>query len=153
MSVGQICNRDTVIVRKEESVVDAAKLMREFHVGSVVVVEDTEGGVKPVGILTDRDLVVEILAAELDPNAVAVGDVMSYELAAAREEDGLWDTLQRMRAKGIRRLPVVNGQGLLTGILTSDDLLELLAGELGQLARVIATEREREQSVRGGLAG
>jgi CBS domain-containing protein len=153
MSVGQICNRDTVIVRKEESVVDAAKLMREFHVGSVVVVEDTEGGVKPVGILTDRDLAVEILAAELDPNAVAVGDVMSYELAAAREEDGLWDTLQRMRAKGIRRLPVVNGQGLLTGILTSDDLLELLAGELGQLARVIATEREREQSVRGGLAG
>lgn len=153
MSVGQICNRDTVIVRKEESVIDAAKLMREFHVGSVVVVEDVEGGVKPVGILTDRDLVVEILAAELDPNAVAVGDIMSYELASAREEDGLWDTLLRMRAKGIRRLPVVNGQGLLIGILTSDDLLELLAGEIGQLARVVATEREREQSVRGGLAG
>jgi CBS domain-containing protein len=153
MSVGQICNRDTVIVRKEESVIDAAKLMREFHVGSVVVVEDVEGGVKPVGILTDRDLVVEILAAELDPNAVAVGDIMSYELASAREEDGLWDTLLRMRAKGIRRLPVVNGQGLLIGILTSDDLLELLAGEIGQLARVVATGREREQSVRGGLAG
>jgi CBS domain-containing protein len=153
MSVGQICNRDTVIVRKEESVIDAAKLMREFHVGSVVVVEDVEGGVKPVGILTDRDLVVEILAAELDPNAVAVGDIMSYELASAREEDGLWDTLLRMRTKGIRRLPVVNGQGLLIGILTSDDLLELLAGEIGQLARVVATGREREQSVRGGLAG
>jgi CBS domain-containing protein len=96
---------------------------------------------------------VEILAAELDPNAVAVGDIMSYELASAREEDGLWDTLLRMRAKGIRRLPVVNGQGLLIGILTSDDLLELLAGEIGQLARVVATGREREQSVRGGLAG
>ncbi len=151
MSVGQICNRDTVIVRKEDSIVEAAKLMREFHVGSVVVVEDVAEGIKPVGILTDRDLVVEILAAELDPNAVAVGDIMSYELASAHEDDGLWDTLQHMRAKGVRRLPIVNGQGLLVGILSSDDLLELLAGELGQLVKLINKEREREQTVRGGL--
>jgi CBS domain-containing protein len=151
MSVGQFCNRDTVIVRKDESIVEAAKLMREFHVGSVVVVEDAEGGVKPVGILTDRDLVVEILAAELDPNAVTVGDIMSYELTAAQEDDGLWDVLQRMRAKGVRRMPIVNGQGILAGILSSDDLLELLAEEFGQLVRIISKEREREQSTRGGL--
>lgn len=152
MSIGQICNRDTVIVRKDESVVDAAKLMREFHVGSVVVVEDAEGGVKPVGILTDRDLVVEILAAELGPNTVAVGDIMSFELATAQENDGLWDTLQRMRAKGVRRMPVIDAQGFLTGILSSDDLLELLAEELGQLVRIIGKERQREQDTRGGLA-
>lgn len=151
MSVGQICNRDTVIVRKDESIVDAAKLMREFHVGSVVVVEDVESGTRPVGILTDRDLVVEILAAELDPETVTVGDIMSYELTTARDDDGLWDTLRRMRAKGIRRMPVVNAEGLLTGILTSDDLLELLAEELGQLVKISGNEREQEQSRRGGL--
>lgn len=150
MSVGQICNRDTVIVRKEDSIIEAAKLLREFHVGSVVVVEDAAGGVKPVGILTDRDLVVEILAAELDPATVSVGDIMSYELTTAHEEDGLWDVLQRMQSKGVRRVPVVNAQGLLAGILTSDDLLELLASELGQLVKVIGRERQREESARGG---
>lgn len=150
MSVGQICNRDTVIVRKEDSIIEAAKLLREFHVGSVVVVEDAAGGVKPVGILTDRDLVVEILAAELDPATVSVGDIMSYELTTAHEENGLWDVLQRMQSKGVRRVPVVNAQGLLAGILTSDDLLELLASELGQLVKVIGRERQREESARGG---
>lgn len=151
MSVGQICNRDTVIVRKEDAIVTAAKLMREQHVGSVVVVEDIAGGVKPVGILTDRDLTVEILAAKLDPNAVTVGDIMSFDLTLAQEQDGLWDTLQRMRAHGVRRLPVVDAQGLLVGILSSDDLLELLAGEFGQLVKIITKEREREQAVRGDL--
>jgi CBS domain-containing protein len=152
MSVGQICNRDTVIVRKEESIVDAAKLMREFHVGCVIVVEDAGNGVKPIGVLTDRDLVVEILAAELDTETVTVGDIMSYELVTVGENDGLWDTLQRMRAKGVRRMPVVNAEGCLAGILTSDDLLELLAEEFGQLVKVIGKERQREQDIRGGLA-
>ncbi|MGZ8218602.1 CBS domain-containing protein [Methylomagnum sp.] len=150
MSVGQICNRDTVIVRKQDAIVEAAKLLRKFHVGSVVVVEDVEGGVKPVGILTDRDLVVEILAAELDPATVSIGDIMSYELTTAREEDGVWDVLQRMQSKGVRRVPVVDPQGLLVGILTSDDLLELLASELGQLVKAIGRERQREAQVRGG---
>jgi len=151
MSVGTFCNRDTVILRKEDSVVEAAKLMREFHVGSAVVVEESGGGAKPVGIVTDRDLVVEILAAELDPNAVTVGDIMSYELITAGEEDGLWETLQRMRIKGVRRIPVVNRQGFLAGILTSDDLLEILAGELAELVKIIGKEQEREQKTRGGL--
>jgi len=151
MSVGQFCNRDTVIVRKEDSIIEAAKLMREFHVGSAVVVEDSAAGAKPVGIITDRDLVIEILAAELDPNAVTVGDIMSYDLTTAREEDGLWETLQRMRVKGVRRIPIVSQQGLLAGILTSDDLLEILAGELTELVKIIGREQEREQKTRGGL--
>lgn len=150
MSVGQICNRDTVIVRRDDSIVDAAKIMREFHVGSVVVVEDAGTCTKPVGILTDRDLVVEILAAELDPGTVSVGDIMSYELTTAQEDDGLWDTMRRMRTKGVRRMPVVDGEGMLVGILSSDDLLELLADEFGQLVRISGHEREQEQVRRSG---
>lgn len=120
--------------------------------GSVVVVEDVEAGTRPIGILTDRDLVVEILAAEMDPETVSIGDIMSYELATARDDEGVWDTVGRMRAKGIRRMPVVNAEGLLVGILTSDDVLELLSEELGQLAKAGSKEREREQDRRGGLA-
>ncbi|QSA97441.1 CBS domain-containing protein [Methylococcus sp. EFPC2] len=148
MSVGQFCNRETVIVRKQDSIVEAAKLMREHHVGSIVVVEDSKGVVAPVGILTDRDLVIEILAAELNPDEVAVGDIMSYELLTARASDGLWETLQRMRGKGVRRVPVVDEQGGLAGIISSDDLLEILAGELGELTKLIAREQQREQRVR-----
>ncbi|SMF94662.1 CBS domain-containing protein [Methylomagnum ishizawai] len=151
MSIGQLCNRNTVTVRKEDSIAATAQLMRESHVGSVVVVEDAGTGPKPIGILTDRDLVVEILATGLDPAAVGVGDIMSYPLAVAREDEGLWEIMQRMRAQGVRRLPVVDGQGHLVGIVASDDLLELLAGELGQLAKIVNQERARERTQRGSL--
>ena len=151
MSIGQICNRATVIVRKEDSITEAAKLMREFHVGSVVVVEDANGGLKPVGILTDRDLVVEIMATELNPKAVRVGDIMSFELTTAHEDDEMWDTLQRMRAKGVRRVPVINDQEHLVGFLASDDLLEILADELGQLVKIVNKGKQQEQTKRGNL--
>jgi CBS domain-containing protein len=149
MSLGQICNRETIIVGKDESIVEAAKLMRQYHVGCVLVVEPTPAGNKPIGIVTDRDLVVEILAAELDPTTVAVGDVMSYELLTAQADEPLWEGLQRMRSKGVRRMPVVDAQGLLVGIVTTDDLLELLADEFGQLVKIIGREREREALARG----
>jgi len=148
MSVGQFCNRVTIIVRKQDAIIEAAKLMRQHHVGSLVVLDDSDGIPKPIGIVTDRDLVVEILAAEIDPDAVAIGDIMSFELLTARESDGLWDTMQRMRSKGVRRVPVVNDHGALVGILSSDDLLELLADELGELARLIGREQQHEQRKR-----
>ncbi|MDD5034431.1 MAG: CBS domain-containing protein [Methylococcaceae bacterium] len=150
MSVGQFCNRDTVIVRKHDTIVEAAKLMRQHHVGCVIVVEDdAHGTVTPVGIVTDRDLVVEILAKEVDPDVVTLGDIMSFELVAAQEDDRLWDTLQRMRIKGVRRIPVVDRHGALKGILCSDDLLEVLAGEMGELAKLISREQLRELKTRG----
>lgn len=144
MSIGQFCNRDTAIIRREDSIVEAAKRMRQGHVGCLVVVEDDPRGVKPVGIITDRDLVVEILAAELDPGAVTIGDIISGELLTAREQDGLWETLRRMSNKGIRRMPVNDAEGYLAGIITFDDLLEILVGELGDLVRISDHERARE---------
>ncbi len=149
MSVGQFCNRDTVIARKQDSIVEAAKLMRQHHVGCVIVVEeDTHGAIVPVGIVTDRDLVIEILAKEVEPDKVSLGDIMSFELVTACEEDRLWDTLQRMRGKGVRRVPVVDRLGALKGILTCDDLLEVLAGEMSELAKLISREQLREMKTR-----
>ena len=149
MSAGQFCNRDTVIVRKQDSIVEAAKLMRQHHVGCLVVVEENGSGtLAPIGIVTDRDLVIEILAEEVNPEEVTIADIMSYELVTAHENDRLWDTLQRMRIKGVRRIPVVDQHGALKGILTSDDLLEILAGELGEMAKLVNRELQHEQKVR-----
>ncbi|HER62893.1 MAG TPA: CBS domain-containing protein, partial [Desulfobacteraceae bacterium] len=103
---------------------------------------------KPVGILTDRDIVVELLATEVPLDAVSVGDVMTFTLVTAREQDSIWDTLQSMRTKGIRRVPVVNDQGGLEGILSVDDLLELLAEELILLAKVPVRQQMHEEKTR-----
>lgn len=148
MSVGQFCNRNTVIVRSHDSIVTAAQLMRQAHVGSVVVVTDVDGLVKPTGVVTDRDLVLEVLAAELEPDTVTIGDLVSYELVTARDTDGIWETIQRMRTKGVRRMPVVDANGALVGIISVDDLLEILAAELSELTKVVAREQVREEKTR-----
>jgi len=148
MSIGQFCNRDTAIARREDSILDVARVMRQWHVGCLVIVENDDRGVRPVGIITDRDLVIEILAANLDPAAVTVGDIAASELLTAREQDGLWETLRRMQSRGVRRVPVVDANGYLAGIITQDDLLEILVGELSDLVRIPARGRSGEQKHR-----
>jgi CBS domain-containing protein len=148
MSVGNICNREVVIARRDDSIVEIARLMRRHHVGSVVICEERHGHNKAVGIVTDRDLVVEVMATSVDEGEVSAGDIMSYELLTAREQDGLWEVMQRMRARGVRRVPVVDKDGGLLGILTADDIIELLAGELGDFAQLIVREQRREREVR-----
>ncbi len=141
MTVGRICNRDVVVTRAEDTIQSVARLMREYHIGDVVVVEERGEVRVPVGIVTDRDVVVEVIAEGLAPDAVSVGDIMSLDLVTAHEEDSLWDTLQRMRVNAVRRMPVIDEQGALVGILSLDDLLELLSGELVDLARVANRQR------------
>ena len=148
MAVGEICNRDVVIAEKTLSVVDAAQLMRKHHVGDLVVVEEKNGRKHPVGIVTDRDIVVEVVAAGVNPEALRVGDIMGTQVATVRESEGLFEAMRYMRDQGVRRMPVVDAAGALVGILTLDDLLELLAEELGELAKLVSRERQREQAAR-----
>jgi CBS domain-containing protein len=148
MAVGEICNRDVVIADKTLSVVAAAQLMRSQHVGDLVVVEEKDGRKQPVGIVTDRDIVVEVVAAGVNPDALKVGDIMGSEVATVRESEGLFEALRYMRDKGVRRMPVVDPDGGLAGILTMDDLLELLAEEMTELAKLVSHERQREATVR-----
>ena len=148
MAVGEICNREVVIAERVLSVVDAAQLMRKHHVGDLVVVEEKDGRRHPVGIVTDRDIVVEVVAAEVNPDALKVGDIMGPEVATVRESEGLFEALRYMRDKGVRRMPVVDREGGLVGILTLDDLLSLLAEEMTELAKLVSHERQREATVR-----
>jgi len=148
MSAGEYCNREVVVVLKSEPVSEAISLMRSHHVGDVVVVETTATGAKPVGILTDRDIVLEILAEGVDLGAVSIGDVMSYELVTVTEDTKLIDTIKLMRDKGVRRIPVVNQQGELQGLLSVDDILELLAEQLTDIVDLINKELNREGRLR-----
>ncbi|MBN2702049.1 MAG: CBS domain-containing protein [Methylothermaceae bacterium] len=144
MTIGEICNREVVIVHKDENVIVAAQLMRQHHVGDVVVVEEREGQKVPVGILTDRDMVVKVLAGKLDPSHLNVAEVMSAGLETVNEGEETFPCAERMRGLGIRRLPVVNTAGELVGIVTLDDLIDLLAEQLRDLAAVTTRERRRE---------
>jgi len=150
MSVGAFCNREVVIADKSTSLVEIAQLMRQHHVGCVVITESQSGNGNniPIGVITDRDIVLEIVAPPLDLQAVAVGDVMSRDLLLAREVDGLWETLKRMRSRGVRRVPVINDEKVLVGILTVDDILEILSNEFSELVTLMNKERRKEEAVR-----
>lgn len=148
MSVGEYCNREVVVIGKSESVREAVNLMRSHHVGDVVVVDKEGGEPMPLGILTDRDIVLEILAEDVDLEAVNVGDVMSYELVTVNEDTELMDAINIMKGKGVRRLPVVNKTGALVGILAVDDVIELVAEQLTDIVMLISRESNREKQRR-----
>lgn len=148
MTVGQICNRVVVFAFRNTPLPDAAKLMRENHIGSLVIVDESDRGRIPVGMLTDRDIAIAVVAQALDPRTLTAGEVMSGELVTANEQDDMLDTLQRMRRRGIRRVPVLTAAGALAGIVTLDDLLELVAEQLGDVVKAIATEQSREARTR-----
>jgi CBS domain-containing protein len=148
MLMGEACNREVIIVGRTTSVIEAAQLMRRHHVGDVVVVEERDGQRVPVGILTDRDIVVSVIAEHVSLEQLTVGDVMSFDLLTAEEESTVWDNLQQMRAKGVRRVPVVDARGALVGILSTDDVLDLLAEELRAVARLVQSEQVKERKLR-----
>lgn len=148
MSVGHYCNRDVIVVAKNESVKEAVRLMRYHHVSDVVVVESLGATVTPVGILTDRDVVLEIIAQDVDVNTVRISDVMSYELITVREDTPILEALDLMRERAVRRLPVINAEGKLVGILTVDDVLELITEQLQGVVTLIARQNRAERSSR-----
>jgi CBS domain-containing protein len=147
MRIGEICTVQPVYCEREESVQGAAMLMRKHHVGDLVVIEPN-GERVPVGIVTDRDIVVSVIALGLDPASLLVGDIMSDDLLTTSENDDVYETIERMRYRGIRRVPVVNSAGGLTGIVSADDLLEFLAEEMGELSRISSHQQSHEKRAR-----
>lgn len=148
MPIGEFCNREVVFATRNMSIPEAAQLMRQHHVGDLVVVDQTGGRCLPVGIVTDRDITIEIIAKSLDVNRFSVADIMSPQLISVPDSEGVFETIRLMLTRGIRRVPVVNSEGELEGIVSADDILDLLAEELSQLARVAPRASEREARIR-----
>jgi CBS domain-containing protein len=148
MPISEVCNREVVIVQPGETVLEAAQIMRRHHVGDVVVVEERGGRRVPVGIVTDRDLVLEVMAPQIDPATITVRDILTTDLVTIKKDAGLFEAIEYMHAKGVRRLPVVDDNGGLIGILTLDDLIELLSDEMTALARLVKHEQKKETANR-----
>lgn len=145
MTVGEICNREVIVIQRDESVQEAAKLMRQFHVGAVIVIDKSNGCTIPVGIVTDRDLVVEVMATELDETVITVGDIMVPDIFTVKENTATYEAIELMRRKTVRRLPVVDESGELVGILTLDDALQILSEQILDVAKLVRYEQKKEQ--------
>lgn len=131
------------VVEPETSALVVAKLMRKHHIGALVVV-DAQEKTRPVGIVTDRDLVLELMAEGLDPTVFTAGDIMSVDLVLASPDMDVMEAVQLMKKHRLRRLVMTDEQGRLVGIATMEDVLELLSQELASLATALAGARDRE---------
>ena len=148
-TVAEMCARDVIVADPDTTIADAAKLMRQHHVGCLVIGQRPKGGLGvPAGIVTDRDLVVEVTALDLDPTVITIGDIMPGELVTIRADADVLDALHVMRHRGVRRLPVVNETGELLGLVAFDDLLAAVAEEFTELAKVPSREQSKEASTR-----
>jgi CBS domain-containing protein len=152
MRVRDFCSPHVVTLEAHASLREAALLMRNKHVGALVVVERKGDMQVPVGLLTDRDIVVAVIAVPgARPEGIRVCDAMSQPLAVAREDDGVFEAVGTMQQKAVRRLPVLAADGSLCGMLSADDLLRVLAAELGNLAEALRWGRKRELDTRRPL--
>ena len=138
MSLERFCRKPLVMVGPDDTVHAAAQQMSHKHAGAVIVVDDAK---RPIGLLTDRDIVTRVVAPGLDPVRIPVREVMSEGISIARSDDLIDEVAFRMRQKGVRRMPVVDEKGRATGMVTLDDLLVLFSSELGQTAAVIRANR------------
>jgi CBS domain-containing protein len=147
-SLRDLAVREVETVSVEATLAECAKRMRHAHVGCVVVAEPAGAALKPLGIVTDRDIVVEAVAPGLDPATLTAGDVMSRPLATVARDDDLLDALARMRERGVRRLVVVDGDGLLVGLVSVQDVLRAVAQQVDALIGVMHAQQGKEASTR-----
>ena len=148
MTAGEYCNREIIVTQQDTSVTEAALLMRQHHVGDLVVVEKREGKTLPIGIITDRDLVIEVIAQKIDPDSLSVKDIMSSGLITVDEKETLLNVLEVMHKKSVRRIVIVDDEGVLQGLLSADDAIELIAEAMNHLTKLVKREISREQKQR-----
>ncbi|HEU4624131.1 MAG TPA: CBS domain-containing protein [Steroidobacteraceae bacterium] len=145
MLLKDFCTTDVAYCGRDTTALAAATLMRTKHVGDLVVVDDADYECTPVGIVTDRDIIVRVLGNELDPGRVTVGEIMRTPVVLANQDEDVTEAIARMRAHRVRRLPITGPRGRLVGIVTLDDVLRQLVNDASALVEVIASERDQEQ--------
>ncbi len=141
MSLETLCRREIVCVDVKTKVLEATQLMEEMNVGSVVVIQND----RPVGIVTDRDIVLRVINKKLDPAKCPIGDIMSLDVVTFRQNTGLYEALEQIKESGnsVRRFPIVDENGAIKGIITLDDVIYLLGKEMSDVAAIIENERPK----------
>ncbi|CAM2154028.1 CBS domain-containing protein [Paraburkholderia tropica] len=152
MNACSLCTREVATCGPQTSIVEAAARMRALHAGDLVVVSEEAGARQPVGVLTDRDIVLAVVSPDASPTTLYAGDVMSAPAVLAHGTDDLWMLARRMHLHGVRRLPVVGADGSLVGIVTLDDLLHAAANLLDELRLIAARQQHFEAKRRGDRA-
>jgi predicted transcriptional regulator len=151
MSIAEICQRHVITIDAAATLREAATQMREHHVGALVVTSAADGQHLVVGVVTDRDLAIEVLARGMDAMDVLAAEVASRTLVAIPSSADIGEAVSAMRAAGVRRLLVTDPGGQLGGIITSDDVLDALAGQLGGLAAALRNGIAREVTDRAAF--
>ena len=153
MRIEEICSRIVVVALPGTSVHEGARLLREHHVGALVVIDSRQSS-RPVGVVTDRDMVVGVLAEGIDPAKVTVGDLMSGSVVTVNASEGVLESIRMMQSEGVRRVVVVDNAGSLVGIVSFNDLVPYVSEALSGLASAIngAQSRERELRARTNAA-
>ena len=148
MLMKDVCTPDVVTCGPQTSALEAARLMRKKHVGDLVVVDDPAEERKVLGIVTDRDLDVEVLGNGLDPGKTTLGKLLQGPVVVANEREDRTTVIERMNKHGVRRLPVVDDEDTVVGIITLDDLLRLCVADAAALLEVMAKGQARERRSR-----
>src|SRR5262249_48428678 len=138
--------RSLVTCSRETTAVELARKMRDQHAADVLVIENRGGRLVPVGLVTDRDLMVEVIARGRDPAEGRAAELVCADLETALDSEFVYDAIWHMRKRQILRLPVVDAQGTLVGVLTAEDVAEFLASELTEVARL----RKRNPALQPG---
>lgn len=152
MNVGSICKREIVCIDRQRTAQEAAALMRDQHVGALVVTADMPDGKQVAGIVTDRDLVVEALARGLDGSQLSIGLMAGANIVSVVATAGLDEAVKAMQEGGVRRLLVTTGEGKVIGIVSFDDILDALSNQMIGLAKTLRNGLQRERSAHGALA-
>ena len=148
MSIAEFCETELAVVERSSSLADAARKMRELHLGDVVVCDIIGEQAKPVGLLTDRDIVVGVVALDLNIDSLTVEDVMTPTLVTLNEDASVHEAVHLMESYGLRRVAVVDTDGALIGLVSSSALLEYIGQELACLSKLPGRLRKREQELR-----
>jgi len=144
MNLKELCVLDIACCHKGDTIAEAARLMRQHHTGDLIVIDETDGTREPIGMITDRDIVMEVIAKGHDPDRTQVSGVMASPVVVASASENVATAIERMRTHGVRRLPIVDDSGAAFGILTLDDLYRALAEHTAALAAIVSKEQTRE---------
>ena len=147
MNIASICQRPVITIESDASVREAASSMRDNHVGALVVIDAVEPS-RVTGVVTDRDLALEVLAGDVAADGISIGQLVNGTLVSVPGSGSLQDAVIAMEEGGVRRLLVTDGGGRVIGVLSSDDVLDAVAAELGGLARALRSGIARENSER-----